>query len=71
MKEIKYIYIEIKKTNRFKDMLHKIHYNDIEETGFNLFPNISEKYTPAYSINWIDKYTNKRIVKSRQQITHK
>lgn len=71
MKDIKDIYIEIKKTNRFKDMLHKIHYNDIEETGFNLFQKISEKYMPAYIINQMDKYTNKRIVKSKQQITHK
>lgn len=69
MKEVKYIYIQIKKPNRFKDMLHKIHYN-IEETGFNLFLKIPEKYTPACIINWMDKYTNKRLNELKQQITH-
>lgn len=69
MKEVKYIYILIKKPNRFKDMLHKIHYN-IEETGFNLFLKILEKYTPACIINWMDKYTNKRLNELKQQITH-
>lgn len=69
MKEVKYIYIEIKNPNRFKDMLHKIHYN-IEETGFNLFQKIPEKYMPACVINWMDKYTNKRLNELKRQITH-
>ena len=50
-------------------MLHKIHYN-IEETGFNLFQKIPEKYMPACIINWMDKYTSKRLTELKQQITH-
>lgn len=68
MKEVKYIYIQIKKPNRFKDFLHKIHHN--EETGFNLFQKIPERYMPACIINWMDKYTNKRLNELKQQITH-
>ena len=37
MKEVKYIYIQIKKPNRFKDMLHKIHYNIEETADFNVY----------------------------------
>ena len=52
----------------FRQKLHKIHYN-IEETGFNLFQKIPEKYMPACIINWMDKYTSKRLTELKQQIT--
>lgn len=42
----------------------------IEETGFNLFQKIPEKYMPACIINWMDKYTSKRLTELKQQITH-
>lgn len=61
------IYIEIKKQNRFKDLLHKI-FNRLEDSLFNLFQKMPEKMIPARLMTWIEHYTDKRIAELQQQI---
>ena len=61
------INIEIRKPNRFKDFLHKI-FNRLENSIFTLFQRIPEKFIPAFLMNWMEHYTNKRIVDLQQQL---
>ena len=56
------IYIEIKKQNRFKDLLHKI-FNRLEDSLFNLFQKM-----PTCLITWMEHYTDKRIAQLQHQI---
>ena len=67
MKEVKYIYIEIKKPNRFKDLLHKIS-NKSEDILFSIIQKIPEKFIPACLMKYMEHYTNKRISELKQQI---
>lgn len=62
-----YIYIEIQKPNRFKDLLHKI-FNRLENFIFALFQRIPEKFMPSFLMNWMEHYTYKRIADLQQQI---
>ena len=61
------IYIEIKKQNRFKDLLHKI-FNRLEDSLFNLFQKMPEKMIPTCLMTWMEHYTDKRIVQLQHQI---
>lgn len=61
------IYIEIKKQNRFKDLLHKI-FNRLEDSLFNLFQKMPEKMIPARLMTWMEHYTDKRIAELQYQI---
>lgn len=61
------IYIEIKKQNRFKDLLHKI-FNRLEDSLFNLFQKMPEKMIPARLMTWMEHYTDKRIAELQHQI---
>ena len=65
-----YIYIEIQKPNRFKDLLHKI-FNKSEDMLFSIIQKIPEKFIPACLMTWIEHYTNKRISELKQQIIRK
>ena len=69
-KELVYIYIEIQKPNRFKDLLHKI-FNKSEDMLFSIIQKIPEKFIPACLMTWIEHYTNKRISELKQQIIRK
>lgn len=62
-----HINIEIRKPNRFKDFLHKI-FNRLENSIFTLFQRIPEKFIPAFLMNWMEHYTNKRIADLQQQL---
>lgn len=61
------IYIEIKKQNRFKDLLHKI-FNRLEDSLFNLFQKMPEKMISARLMTWMEHYTDKRIAELQHQI---
>ena len=58
--------IEIKKRNRIKEFIHKI-YNKIEDTAFTTIIKLPEKFIPHWLMNWIDRYTTKRISQLNQQ----
>lgn len=61
------MHIEIKKPNRFKDILHKIHSRS-EDLLFSIIQKIPEKMIPTCLMNWMERYTNKRIAELKQQI---
>lgn len=65
-----YIYIEIKKPNRFKDLIHKI-YNHLEDLLFAIIQKIPENHMPAFLMNWLEHYTNKRLSELQNQIIRK
>ena len=64
------IYIEIKKPNRFKDLIHKI-YNRLEDLLFAIIQKIPEKHIPSFLMNWLEHYTNKRLSELQSQIIRK
>lgn len=61
------INIEIQKPNRFKDLLHKIH-SRLEDLLFSIIQHMPEKMIPACLMNWMERYTSKRIAELKQQI---
>ena len=65
-----YIYIEIKKPNRFKNLIHKI-YNRLEDLLFAIIQKIPEKHMPSFLMNWLEHYTNKRLSELQNQIIRK
>lgn len=69
-KELIYIYIEIQKPNRFKDLLHKI-YDRLEDLIFAIIQKIPEKYIPSSFMKWMEHYTNKRLSELQSQIIRK
>ena len=62
-----HINIEIQKQHRFKDFLHKI-FNRLENFTFALFQKIPKKFIPAFLLNRMKYYINKRIANLQQQI---
>lgn len=61
--------IEINKPNRLKDLTHRI-FNRSEDLMFSIFQKLPEKFIPGSVMNWMEKYTNKRISELQQQIVH-
>ena len=59
--------IEIYKTNHFKIALHKIH-SKFEDLLFSIIQRIPERMIPTCLMNWVEKYTSKRIYELKQQI---
>jgi len=60
------INIELKKRNRFKEPLYNI-YNKAEDLAFSFLLKLPENYFPSFLIEWIDRYTAKRINELKQQ----
>ena len=60
------IHIEIKRHNRFKEFLHKLH-SKLEDLFFNIIMKIPDRLIPSVLISWMDKYTDKRIHQLKQQ----
>ena len=52
--------IEIKKRSRVKEFFHKLH-SDTEDLLFRLIMKLPEKYIPSVLMEWLDRYTTKRI----------
>ena len=64
---MRHINIEIQKLNRFKDLLHKI-FNRLEDLLFTIVPKLPEKFIPSSLMNWMERYTDKRLAELKQQI---
>ena len=52
-----YIYIEIQKLNRFKDLLHKIH-SKLKDLLFSILQHTPDRFIPKSLMRWFEKYTN-------------
>ena len=59
--------IEIKKRNSSKEVFHKIH-DKSEDLLFSIIQKLPEKFIPAFLMDWMEHYTNKRISELKQQI---
>jgi len=66
LKELIQINIELKKRNRFKELFYSI-YNKAEEFAFFILLKLPENLIPSIFIEWIDRYTTKRINELKQQ----
>lgn len=61
--------IEIKDRNRIKEFLHYI-YSKLEDLMFSITLKIPEKYIPQFLMEWLDRYTKKRLTELKQQTIH-
>lgn len=59
--------IEIKKPNRIKEFFHRC-YNQIEDIIFFIISKLPEKWIPHFLMEWLDRYTTKRIAELKHQI---
>ena len=59
------INIELKDRNRIKELLHKL-YSRVEGIAFS----ITERFIPQWLMEWLDRYTTKRISQLKQQTIH-
>lgn len=66
LKELIIIYIEIKDRNRVKEFFHKLH-SKLEDIMFSIFQKLPEKFIPRWLMEWLDRYTTKRITELKQQ----
>lgn len=60
-----HINVEITPHNKSKQLIHRLH-SKIEDTLFTIFGKIPEKLIPSFLMDWIDKYTYKRLQKLKQ-----
>ena len=60
------IHIEIKERSRLKEFFHKLH-SKLEDLCFNIIMKIPDRLIPSALMNWIDRYTTKRINQLKQQ----
>lgn len=60
------INIEIKKHNRLKEFFQKI-YNKSEDILFSIIQKLPEKFIPHFFMEWLDRYTTRRINELKQQ----
>ena len=59
-KELIKINIDLKKPNRFKELLNTLN-DKIEDLMFSIVLKIPEKSIPTFLMQWLDTYTTKRI----------
>lgn len=52
--------IEIKKRSRVKELFHKLH-STSEDLLFKLIMRLPEEFLPSALMEWLDRYTTKRI----------
>lgn len=65
-----YIYIEIQKLNRFKDLLHKIH-SKLKDLLFSILQHTPDRFIPKSLMRWFEKYTNKRLAQLKSDVIRK
>lgn len=58
--------IEIKKCSRTKEFFHKLH-NKLEDLMFSIIQKLPERFIPRSLMEWLDRYTTKRINELKQQ----
>lgn len=60
------IEIEIKDRNKFKDFFQKVR-NKSEDLFFFIIQKIPERIIPSFVMEWLDRYTDRRINQLKQQ----
>lgn len=58
--------IEIKKRSIVKELFHKLH-NTLEDLLFKIIMKLPDKFIPSSVMEWLDRYTTKRINQLKQQ----
>ena len=58
--------IEIKERNKFKEFFRKA-YNKAEDIFFSIIQKIPERFIPSFIMEWLDRYTDKRINELKHQ----
>ena len=58
--------IVIKKRSFLKDFFHKIH-NKLEDLLFKIIMKLPDRFIPSALMDWLDRYTTKRINQLKQQ----
>ena len=64
--ELNIIDFEIKKRSIVKDFFHKLH-NTLEDLLFKIIMKLPDKFIPSALMEWLDRYTTKRINQLKQQ----
>ena len=64
--EVIKINIEIKKRSRVKEFFHKLH-STSENLLFKFIIKLPDKFIPPFVMDWLDRYTTKRINQLKQQ----
>ena len=59
--------IELKKRSRMKNFLSMLH-SRLEDWAFRLILKIPERFVPAFLMEWLDRYTAKRLNDLQAQI---
>lgn len=60
------INIEIKKRSRVKEFFHKLH-SVSEDLLFKIIMRTPDRFIPSFVIEWLERYTTKRINQLKQQ----
>lgn len=60
------IEIEIKDRNKFKEFFHKVR-NKSEDLLFSIIQKIPERFIPSFVMEWLDRYTDRRINELKYQ----
>lgn len=60
------INIEIQKPNHLKNALHQVH-SKLEDMMFSIIQKLPDKLLTDSLMNWMDRYTTKRINQLKQQ----
>ena len=61
--------IELKNRSLIKEFLHKLH-SKIEDLAFSIIMKLPERFIPQWLMEWLDRYTSKRISQLKQQNIH-
>ena len=61
-----HIEIEIKDRNKFKEFFHKVR-NKSEDLLFSIIQKIPERFIPSFILEWLDRYTDRRINQLKQE----
>ena len=64
--ELNIIEIEIKKRSFLKDFFHKLN-NKLEDLLFKIIMKLPDRFIPSALMDWLDRYTTKRINQLKQQ----
>lgn len=64
--ELNIIDIEIKKRSIVKDFLYKLH-STLEDLFFKIIMKLPERLIPSSLMEWLERYTLKRISQIKQQ----
>ena len=64
--ELSTIDIEIKKRSFIKDFFHKQH-SKLEDLFFKIIMKLPDRFIPSSLMDWLDRYTTKRINQLKQQ----